>query len=41
MRGNVIRFLPALTIASELVAEAPEITGATLNKPAGEMRKAS
>jgi 4-aminobutyrate aminotransferase/(S)-3-amino-2-methylpropionate transaminase len=41
VRGNVIRFLPPLTIEPELMAEALEITGNVIKKLAGEIRKAS
>ena len=41
VRGNVIRFLPALTIETEILAEALEITGNTIRKLAGDLRKAS
>ena len=41
VRGNVIRFLPPLTIEAELLAEALEVTGNTIRKLAGDLRKAS
>ena len=41
VRGNVIRFLPALTIEPELLAEALEVTGSAIRKLAGDLRKAS
>jgi 4-aminobutyrate aminotransferase/(S)-3-amino-2-methylpropionate transaminase len=41
VRGNVIRFLPALTIEPELLAEALEVTGNAIRKLAGGLRKAS
>jgi 4-aminobutyrate aminotransferase/(S)-3-amino-2-methylpropionate transaminase len=41
VRGNVIRFLPALTIEPELLAEALDKTGVIIKRLAGEMRKAS
>jgi 4-aminobutyrate aminotransferase-like enzyme len=41
VRGNVIRFLPPLTIETELMDEALEVTGNAITKLAGEIRKAS
>lgn len=41
VRGNVIRLLPALTIETELLDEALRITGDTIKRLAGEIRKAS
>jgi 4-aminobutyrate aminotransferase/(S)-3-amino-2-methylpropionate transaminase len=41
VRGNVIRFLPALTIEPELLGEALDKTGDIIKRLAGEMRKAS
>jgi len=41
VRGNVIRFLPPLTIETELMDQALEVTGNTIRKLAGEIRKAS
>ena len=40
VRGNVIRFLPALTIEPEILAEALDVTGNTIRKLAGNLRKA-
>ena len=40
VRANVIRFLPALTIEPEVLAEALEVTGNTIRKLAGDLRKA-
>ena len=41
VRGNVIRFLPPLTIASEMLAEALTIIGDIIREKAGVIRKAS
>ncbi|NIL93138.1 MAG: 4-aminobutyrate--2-oxoglutarate transaminase [Woeseiaceae bacterium] len=41
VRGNVIRFLPPLTIEPEVLAEALEVTGNTIRKLAKDLRKAS
>jgi len=41
IRENVIRFLPPLTIETELMDEALEVTGNAIRKLAGEIRKAS
>lgn len=41
VRGNVIRFLPALTIEPDILAEALDKTGNTIRKLAGDLRKAS
>jgi len=41
VRGNVIRFLPPMTIEPEILAEALEITGNSIRKLAGDLRKAS
>ncbi len=41
VRGNVIRFLPALTIGESLMEEALEILGAVIRDLAGQIRKAS
>ena len=41
VRGNVIRFLPALTIGEELLDEALTILGDIIREQAGAMRKAS
>jgi 4-aminobutyrate aminotransferase/(S)-3-amino-2-methylpropionate transaminase len=40
VRGNVIRFLPPLTIEPELLAEALEVVAETIRKLTGEVRKA-
>jgi len=40
VRGNVIRFLPPLTIGEELLAEALRIIGEIIREKAGEVRKA-
>ncbi len=41
VRGNVIRFLPPLTIGKELLAEALTIIGDVIRERAGAIRKAS
>ena len=41
VRGNVIRFLPPLTIEPELLAEALEVVAGTISKLTAEARKAS
>jgi 4-aminobutyrate aminotransferase/(S)-3-amino-2-methylpropionate transaminase len=41
VRGNVIRFLPPLTIAEELLAEALNTVGNIIRDKAGAIRKAS
>ena len=41
VRGNVIRFLPQLTIADQLLGEALPAVGNILRDKAGTMRKAS
>jgi 4-aminobutyrate aminotransferase/(S)-3-amino-2-methylpropionate transaminase len=41
VRGNVIRFLPPLTIEPEVLAEALNVVGDTIRKLTGEVRKAS
>ncbi len=41
VRGNVIRFLPPLTIGKELLAEALTIIGDVIREQAGAIRKAS
>jgi 4-aminobutyrate aminotransferase-like enzyme len=41
VRGNVIRFLPPLTIGKELLAEALSIIGGVIREQAGAIRKAS
>ena len=41
VRGNVIRFLPALTIEPDILAEALEVAGNSIRKLAGDLRKAS
>jgi 4-aminobutyrate aminotransferase/(S)-3-amino-2-methylpropionate transaminase len=41
VRGNVIRFLPALTIEPQILTEALDVTGSTIRKLAGDLRKAS
>lgn len=41
VRGNVIRFLPPLTIGEELLAEALTTLGEIIREHAGELRKAS
>ena len=41
VRGNVIRFLPPLTIGKELLAEALAIIGDVIREQAGAIRKAS
>jgi len=41
VRGNVIRFLPPLTIEPEVLAEALNVVGDTIRKLTGEIRKAS
>lgn len=41
VRGNVIRFLPPLTIGEALMGEALETLGAAIRDLAGEIRKAS
>ena len=41
VRGNVIRFLPPLTIGKELLAEALSIIGDVMREQAGAIRKAS
>ena len=41
VRGNVIRFLPPLTIAAEMLAEALTTTGDIIREKAGVIRKAS
>ena len=41
VRGNVIRFLPPLTIEPELLDEALDVVGRVINRLTGEMRKAS
>ena len=41
VRGNVIRFLPPLTIAEQLLAEALATVGNIIRDKAGTMRKAS
>jgi len=41
VRGNVIRFLPPLTIEPELLADALEIVGTTIKKLTDEVRKTS
>ena len=40
VRGNVLRFLPPLTIASEMLAEALTTIGDIIRKKAGVIRKA-
>ena len=40
VRGNVIRFLPPLTIGEELLAEALQIVGGIIRELAGNLRKA-
>ena len=41
VRGNVIRFLPALTVEPQILTEALDVTGNTIRKLAGDLRKAS
>jgi 4-aminobutyrate aminotransferase/(S)-3-amino-2-methylpropionate transaminase len=41
VRGNVIRFLPPLTIGETLMGEALDVLGAVIRDLAGEIRKAS
>ena len=41
VRGNVIRFLPPLTIEPELLAEALDVVAGTISKLTAEARKAS
>jgi 4-aminobutyrate aminotransferase/(S)-3-amino-2-methylpropionate transaminase len=41
VRGNVIRFLPPLTIEPELLAEALDVLGGVINRLTGTVRKAS
>jgi 4-aminobutyrate aminotransferase/(S)-3-amino-2-methylpropionate transaminase len=41
VRGNVIRFLPALTIEPQILTEALDVTGSTIRRLAGDLRKAS
>jgi len=41
VRGNVIRFLPPLTIETEVLAEALNVVGDTIRKLTGKVRKAS
>lgn len=41
VRGNVIRFLPPLTIGDKLLAEALGVIGEIIREKAGEIRKAS
>ena len=41
VRGNVIRFLPPLTIGEKLMDEALDVLGAVIRDLAGEIRKAS
>jgi len=41
VRGNVIRFLPPLTIDPELLAEALDAVGSVINRLTDEIRKAS
>ena len=41
VRGNVIRFLPPLTIGESLMGEALKIVGDVVRKLAGQIRKAS
>ncbi|MCJ7590421.1 MAG: aminotransferase class III-fold pyridoxal phosphate-dependent enzyme, partial [Woeseiaceae bacterium] len=41
VRGNVIRFLPPLTIGAELLREALTIIGDIIREKAGVIRKAS
>ncbi len=41
VRGNVIRFLPPLTIEPELLAEALDVVGRVITDLAGSVRKAS
>jgi len=40
VRGNVIRFLPPLTIGEELLAEALQTVGGIIRELAGNLRKA-
>ena len=41
VRGNVIRFLPPLTIEPEVLQEALDVVGETITELTGEVRKAS
>lgn len=41
VRGNVIRFLPPLTIETDLLAEALDVVGGVINKLTADIRKAS
>ncbi|MDH3547282.1 MAG: aminotransferase class III-fold pyridoxal phosphate-dependent enzyme, partial [Gammaproteobacteria bacterium] len=41
VRGNVIRFLPPLTIEPELLSQALGIVGDVIGRLSGDMRKAS
>jgi 4-aminobutyrate aminotransferase/(S)-3-amino-2-methylpropionate transaminase len=41
VRGNVIRFLPPLTIEPEVLGEALDVVGDTIRKLTGEVREAS
>ncbi len=41
IRGNVIRFLPPLTIETELLAEALDVVGRVIEKLTSKLRKAS